>query len=154
MSSKTSAPGLVRLLNYMFEVFDQLAGMNGVEKVKTIGDCYFAATGLPEPNPDHAKAMTRYDTNSMSWNEFYYDMYTYLKFHWEKPRIITCKPSPRFGLQMLQRVKNIYNDETKQQVRMRLGIHSSKVLAGIIGVEKYVYGEEPIIVKSSLSYSY
>jgi len=60
MSSRTTPVGLVQLLNHMFEVYDQLATLNGVEKIKTIGDCYMAATGLPEENPHHAQALCRF----------------------------------------------------------------------------------------------
>ena len=37
--------------------FDALAGRHGLEKIKTIGDAYMVASGLPEPRPDHAAAM-------------------------------------------------------------------------------------------------
>jgi class 3 adenylate cyclase len=52
------APGhLVENLNRIFSAFDALAGSLGVEKIKTIGDAYMAAAGLPEVRPDHAEVM-------------------------------------------------------------------------------------------------
>ena len=48
---------LVNDLNRLFSAFDALARWLGVEKIKTIGDAYMAAAGLPEPRPDHAEAM-------------------------------------------------------------------------------------------------
>jgi class 3 adenylate cyclase len=33
--------------------FDAITGKHGLEKIKTIGDCYMAASGLPEPQVDH-----------------------------------------------------------------------------------------------------
>jgi len=45
------------LLNEIFLGFDQLASRYGLEKIKTIGDAYMVAGGLPEPHPDHATAM-------------------------------------------------------------------------------------------------
>jgi len=45
---------LVRLLNGLFSKFDQLALDLGVEKIKTVGDAYMLAGGLPEPRTDHA----------------------------------------------------------------------------------------------------
>jgi len=44
---------LVDRLNRVFSQFDMLALRLGVEKIKTIGDAYMAAAGLPEPHPDH-----------------------------------------------------------------------------------------------------
>jgi guanylate cyclase len=32
---------------------------HGVEKIKTIGDCYMVASGVPRPRPDHAQVLTR-----------------------------------------------------------------------------------------------
>lgn len=36
-----------------------LAEKYGVEKIKTIGDCYMVAAGVPRARPDHAQALTR-----------------------------------------------------------------------------------------------
>jgi adenylate cyclase len=54
LSSRLSAGDLVRLLNGLFSDFDRLALDLGVEKIKTVGDAYMAAGGLPEPRVDHA----------------------------------------------------------------------------------------------------
>ena len=51
---------LVNRLNRVFSEFDALALRLGVEKIKTIGDAYMAATGLPEPRPDHAAAIAQF----------------------------------------------------------------------------------------------
>ncbi len=48
---------IVDLLNDLFCQFDDLAGRYGLEKIKTIGDCYMIAGGLPEPRADHAEAV-------------------------------------------------------------------------------------------------
>ncbi|MCI5151337.1 MAG: hypothetical protein D3916_18470, partial [Candidatus Electrothrix sp. MAN1_4] len=47
---------LVNLLNNLFSRFDDLAENHGLEKIKTIGDAYMAAAGLPEHRIDHAEA--------------------------------------------------------------------------------------------------
>lgn len=44
----------VALLNTIVRTFDELADLWGVEKIKTIGDAYMAAAGLPVPAADHA----------------------------------------------------------------------------------------------------
>jgi len=47
---------VVYLLNEIFSGFDVLTQKRGLEKIKTIGDAYMAAGGLPLPRPDHAEA--------------------------------------------------------------------------------------------------
>ena len=47
---------VIDLLNRIFSEFDGLASEFGLEKIKTIGDAYMVAGGLPEPLPDHAAA--------------------------------------------------------------------------------------------------
>jgi adenylate cyclase len=53
------ASALVKLLNEIFSTFDRLAERHGAEKIKTIGDAYMAALGIPEPRADHAEAAAR-----------------------------------------------------------------------------------------------
>ena len=50
---------LVRLLDDIFRSFDRLTDLHGLEKIKTIGDAYMAAAGLPEPRADHVAAVAR-----------------------------------------------------------------------------------------------
>jgi adenylate cyclase len=57
LSSRLSAGDLVRLLNGLFSEFDRLALGLGIEKIKTLGDSYMVAGGLPEPRADHAHAV-------------------------------------------------------------------------------------------------
>ena len=47
----------VALLNKLVRAFDELAEHHGVEKIKTIGDAYMVASGVPIPRPDHAHAL-------------------------------------------------------------------------------------------------
>jgi class 3 adenylate cyclase len=56
-SSHTPAAELVSLLNDLFSRFDAASQRHGIEKIKTIGDCYMAVCGLPKPRADHARAM-------------------------------------------------------------------------------------------------
>jgi len=48
---------VVGVLDHLFSHFDLLAERHGLEKIKTIGDCYMAAAGVPSPRPDHAAAL-------------------------------------------------------------------------------------------------
>lgn len=54
-SAGLSAEDLVVRLNELFSSFDDLTEKHGVEKIKTIGDAYMAAAGLPMPQSDHAE---------------------------------------------------------------------------------------------------
>ncbi|MDP3841668.1 MAG: adenylate/guanylate cyclase domain-containing protein [Oxalobacteraceae bacterium] len=53
-SAGMSAERLVAVLNEIFTEFDSIADNRGLEKIKTIGDAYMAAAGLPVPAADHA----------------------------------------------------------------------------------------------------
>jgi len=59
--SKGTDPELiVRALNDIFTRFDNLCEKHHLEKIKTIGDCYMAVCGVPEPNTNHALAAARF----------------------------------------------------------------------------------------------
>lgn len=57
ISARVSPEQMVGMLNGVFTEFDRLAAKHGLEKIKTIGDCYMVVGGLPEPRPDHAEAV-------------------------------------------------------------------------------------------------
>ncbi len=59
MSATMAPEALVELLDEIFSEFDLLAERHGLEKIKTIGDCYMVASGVPRPRTDHAQALTR-----------------------------------------------------------------------------------------------
>merc|ERR1711957_895613 len=96
-------------------MYDQLASVNGVEKIKTIGDCYMAATGLPERNSHHAQALCRFGLQMLS--------------KLKHPRTQIVNPC----------IKDDPNYPDGIPILMRLGIHSSSAIAGIVGYQKYVY---------------
>ena len=56
-SHRTDPDHTVRMLNALFSEFDAMVEAHGLEKIKTIGDAYMVAGGLPEPRPDHAEAV-------------------------------------------------------------------------------------------------
>ncbi|HVU25140.1 MAG TPA: adenylate/guanylate cyclase domain-containing protein [Opitutus sp.] len=74
------AKRLVQELDEIFRAFDEIAAQHGLEKIKTIGDAYMAAAGLPTPAADHAArcvraglALTRFieirnETSAIKWN--------------------------------------------------------------------------------------
>ncbi|KPQ33332.1 MAG: adenylate cyclase, family 3 [Phormidium sp. OSCR] len=102
LSSEISATELVKLLNYIFSAFDQLSERYELEKIKTIGDAYMAAGGLPIPRLDHAEAIA--------------DM----------------------ALDMQQVITEL-NRQANSRLDIRIGIHSGPVVAGVIGLKKFVY---------------
>lgn len=57
LSQRLNPLELVNLLNRIFSTFDELAQNLGLEKIKTIGDAYMVAAGLPIPRADHAEAI-------------------------------------------------------------------------------------------------
>jgi guanylate cyclase len=58
--SERHAPAeVVGYLDRLFSCFDDLAERHELEKIKTIGDCYMVAAGVPTPRPDHATALAR-----------------------------------------------------------------------------------------------
>ena len=102
IASKMTAADLVRMLNGLFSEFDRLAIEFGVEKIKTVGDNYMLAGGLPEPRADHARAVA--------------DM----------------------GLAMINVIERTSRD-LPAPLQMRIGIHTGDVVAGVIGIHKFVY---------------
>jgi class 3 adenylate cyclase len=56
-SRQVAPEEVVRVLNELFSVFDELAEQHGLEKIKTIGDAYMVAGGLPDPRPGHAESV-------------------------------------------------------------------------------------------------
>jgi adenylate cyclase len=59
LSAQLAPVELVELLNEVFSFFDSLLDKYGVEKIRTIGDSYMVASGVPRGRPDHAQALTR-----------------------------------------------------------------------------------------------
>ena len=102
LSSQISAAELVVLLNLLFSMFDEIAEKDGVEKIKTIGDAYMAAAGLPTPRSDHAQAIAN------------------------------------LALDMQQAVAR-FNIEQNQSFSIRIGINTGPVVAGVIGLKRFIY---------------
>jgi class 3 adenylate cyclase len=73
-----------------------------VEKIKTIGDCYMVAAGLPERRLDHVEIVAR------------------------------------MALGMREALVRI-NREGGYALRLRIGVHTGPVVAGVIGKRKFIY---------------
>ena len=92
------------VLNAIFSSFDRLADQYKLEKIKTIGDCYMVAGGLPTPRPDHAEAIA--------------EMALDMRSEFNSLPVVCCQ------------------DIT---MRLRTGMHSGPVIAGVIGQKKFIY---------------
>ena len=57
LSARLSASDVVGLLDRLFTDFDALTDRHGLEKIKTIGDAYMVASGVPRRRPDHASVL-------------------------------------------------------------------------------------------------
>ncbi len=101
LSSRLTPTALIEMLNRVFSIFDELAEEHGLEKIKTIGDAYMVAGGLPEPHADHLLAMAK------------------------------------MALAMQKRVAELHDEF--DGLSLRLGIHTGHVIAGVIGIRKFIY---------------
>jgi len=93
---------LVEELDHIFRAFDTIVETHGIEKIKTIGDAYLAACGIPHPRPDHATASV-------------------------------------LAALAMQAFIEAHNHDNAIKWRMRVGIHSGAVVAGVVGRRKFTY---------------
>lgn len=102
LSGKTGPERLVELLNDIFSRFDDIVDRHGLEKIKTIGDAYMIAAGIPEPQKNHAELA------------------------------LLC------AREMITGVED-FNRQFNTSLRIRIGINSGPVVAGVIGKKKFIY---------------
>ncbi len=104
-TTKLLTPGkLVEELDIYFRAFDDIIGKYGLEKIKTIGDNYMFAGGIPEENHSHAI------------------------------------DAVKAGLEMQKAVARIaLEGEVTFPFKLRIGIHSGPLVAGVVGKRKFTY---------------
>jgi adenylate cyclase len=103
LSGRLDARDVVGLLDRLFTSFDELVDRYGVEKIKTIGDCYMVAAGVPRPRPDHALALAG------------------------------------LALEMRECAKDCLPEADGRDLRLRIGISTGPVVAGVIGRRRFLY---------------
>jgi adenylate cyclase len=103
LASGLDARQVVGLLDRLFTSFDELVDRHDVEKIKTIGDCYMVAAGVPTQRCDHAQALAG------------------------------------LALEMRECAKRCLPEDTDHNVRLRIGISSGPVVAGVIGRRRFLY---------------
>ncbi len=102
MSEQKTPTELVEILNRVYTQIDDLCDQYQLEKIKTIGDSYMVASGIPTYSADHAVRMAE------------------------------------FSLQ-LQNVIDRVNQEMGISLKIRTGLNSGSVVAGVIGKRKFSY---------------
>lgn len=65
---------IVKLLNDIFTKFDTLAEKYSLEKIKTIGDSYMAASGIPSENENYAINIANFAIEAIKLNNFEYKL--------------------------------------------------------------------------------
>ena len=106
ISQELGAKELLDEINQCFGAFDGICGKFGIEKIKTIGDSYMAAGGIPLPKTD------------------------------------SVKNTVLAALEMQAFINNrieIKKAQNEIPFKMRVGINSGPVVAGIVGVKKFQY---------------
>lgn len=69
MSAEMTPVAMVELLNEIFSHFDVLVEKYDLEKIKTVGDCYMVAAGVPRRRADHAHVITQLALEMRSYLE-------------------------------------------------------------------------------------
>ena len=67
IAEKLSAEELVSELDFIFKKFDEIISKYSIEKIKTIGDAYMCASGLPAANSNHADEIVKAGIEIQSW---------------------------------------------------------------------------------------
>ena len=102
LSEKLSPVELVNLLDKLFSLFDGLVIKHNVEKIKTIGDAYMVAAGVPTLIKNHAEKLANFALD--------------------------------FKICLAD-----FNLKNNQSLRMRVGINSGPIVAGVIGKSRFIY---------------
>lgn len=105
-SSSKEPKEVFMLLETLYQAFDKIAARHKVFKVETIGDCYVAATGLPDPQPDHAAIMVRF--------------------------AISCQKC----MELLTKTLSNTLGEEVEQLAFRVGMHSGPITGGVLRGQK------------------
>ena len=103
LASRLGPREVVGLLDLLFTSFDELVDRYEVEKIKTIGDCYMVAAGVPRHRTDHAHALAH------------------------------------LALEMRECARSCLPGSNTHDLRLRIGISSGPVVAGVIGRRRFLY---------------
>jgi class 3 adenylate cyclase len=79
-SSQLSAEFLIGELSDIYTAFDEIIDEHDCERIKTIGDAYFAVSGIPEPNSEHAVNMVN---SGLAFIRYLHSRNKSCEQHWE-----------------------------------------------------------------------
>lgn len=102
-TERLAAEELVGLLHDYFTAFDRIISRYGLEKMKTIGDSYMFASGLPERRPSHPV------------------------------------DAVLAALEMVDTVKKMARPADGIDWKIRVGLHTGPVIAGVVGIHKFAF---------------
>jgi adenylate cyclase len=102
LAGEVDAAQMVEFLNEIYTRFDEIIDKYQLEKIRTMGDGYMVASGVPESRSDHAQALAR------------------------------------AALEMMAFI-NQWEPDNKDDIAVRMGINSGRVMAGVIGRKKFSY---------------
>jgi adenylate cyclase len=102
ISAKLGPQGTVSMLNDIFGRFDEIAEKYGLEKIKTIGDCYMVVGGVPKRDPLH------------------------------------CQHIMFFAIDAIK-IANDYSQNFPIPIKIRVGVHTGTVVAGVVGKRKFSF---------------
>ena len=143
--SSTLAPAvLVALLNNLFTVFDALAEKHGLEKIKTVGDAYVAAAGVPETNPHHALAACRF---AFELVEFVRDSLNVIPQANDDSRYANGPPRKNTDMTRCatpdsvspRKMQGAFGVPGFPGIAVRVGVDSGAVVGGVIGTKRFQY---------------
>jgi class 3 adenylate cyclase len=106
VAEKLTPEELVYEIDYCFREFDKIISKYKIEKIKTIGDAYMCAAGLPEKYKKNANEAVK---AALDIRDF------------------------------MHKYKEQRKKENKIGFEIRIGLHSGKVVAGVVGIKKYAY---------------
>jgi len=106
IAEKLTPEELVYEIDYCFKEFDKIISKYRIEKIKTIGDAYMCAAGLPKKYKENANEAVK---AAIDIRDF------------------------------MLKYKKECEKENKSGFEIRIGLHSGKVVAGVVGIKKYAY---------------
>ncbi|PAA80479.1 hypothetical protein BOX15_Mlig014029g3 [Macrostomum lignano] len=134
MSAGRSASEVVHILNRIYGAFDISASRLQIEKIGTLGDCYYCVSGVPMTEKKRLSTVQAFASKESQRNQVYY---------------VLC--SVAMGLEMCEKIQ-AFNDSMglpdEQRVDMRIGVHWGSLNAVILGASRYkfdIYSDDSLM---------